>query len=148
MPGALLIGIAGFVEAQVTDVVKICVLPSVKVPVAINCWVFPLEKETTADAGDTAIDTSVAGVTVSVALLEVFPERLAVIVVVPCATDVARPELLMLAMPVLDECHVTNDVMSGLLPSEYVPMAVYCFVSPRAMLWGVLGVIAIDCRTG
>jgi len=87
-----------------------------------------------AEAGDTVIDTSSGGVTVSVALFEGTPDMLAVIVVVPCATDVARPEPSMLATPGCDDFQATNDVMTGVLPSEYVPVAVYCLVRPRAML--------------
>lgn len=50
-------------------------------------------------------------------------------------------------MLVFDECHVTDEVISC-VPSVYVPVAVYCFVCPRAMLSSVLGMIAIDSSTG
>ena len=64
------------------------------------------------------------------ALFEVTPEKLAVIVVVPCPTDAASPFvpeiLLMVATSGCDEFQVTNDVTSGVLPSEYDAMARYC----------------------
>jgi hypothetical protein len=43
-------------EVQVAAVVKICVLESTKVPVAVNCWVVPLA--ILALIGDKAIDAS------------------------------------------------------------------------------------------
>ena len=61
-------------------------------------------------AGVTARDTSVAGVTVRVADPAVLPD-VAVIVVVPAATEVARPfepaALLIDATAVLDELQIT-----------------------------------------
>jgi hypothetical protein len=83
-PVELLMGISGLSETQLTDVVKFCVLPSVKAPVAVNCWVNILEeREMVTEAGVMIMDNSSAGVTVNVALLDVIPEMLAVIVVVP-----------------------------------------------------------------
>lgn len=43
-------------EDQVATVVKICVLESTNVPVAVNCWVVPLA--ILALSGDRAIDAS------------------------------------------------------------------------------------------
>jgi hypothetical protein len=143
----LLMGTSVFVETQFTDVVKFCVLPSVNVPVAVNCWVLlPMLRLTIAEAGDTVMDTSVAGVTVSVAPLEVIPESFAVIVVVPFAADVATPELLMLGTTVFEENQVASDVMSCVVLSENFPVAVNCWVRPRAILW-LAGVTVIDVRT-
>lgn len=74
------------------------------------------------------IDASSAGVTVSVMALEVIPERVAVMVVVPCAWDRAVPfepaVLLIVATPAFDECHVTDEVMSGVVLSEKCPVAI------------------------
>lgn len=104
-----------------------------------------------ADAGDTVIDTNLADVTVSEAACEVIPEKPAVTVVVPSARDVASPfepdVLLMVAIPVSEEIQVTDDVKSCVVLSVKVPMAMNCWVCPRARLWFV-GVTAIDCRTG
>ncbi len=120
-----------FDETHVTDAVKSCRLPLVKVPVAVNCCVvLPAASEIAAEAGDTVIDTSAAGVIVSVALLEVIPDKLAVMAVVPCPTDMASPFeleiLLMVATLGCDAFQVTKDVMSGMLPSEYDAIALYC----------------------
>ena len=82
----LLMGIFGLVETQLTDVVKSCVLPSVKVPVALNCSeFFPVEREIVTEACTTVMDNNSAGVIVKVALFEEIPEKLAVMVVVPSA---------------------------------------------------------------
>ena len=55
-------------EFHVAVLVRFCVVPSLKVPVAVNCSVFPMAIE--GFAGVTAMDASVAGVTVSVVLPE------------------------------------------------------------------------------
>ena len=69
-------------DAQVTDAVRFCVLLSLYVPVAVNCCVAPLLID--GFAGVTAIDCSVAAVTVStvepltapsVALIVLVPTR-------------------------------------------------------------------------
>jgi hypothetical protein len=147
--GALLIvAIVVSEDTQLTDVVKFCVLPSVKVPVAENCLTVPMKL--LAEMGVTAIDTNSAGVIINVAVFEAIPEKLAVIVVVPSATDVANPfepdVLLMVATPIFDEPQVTDDVMSCVVWSVKVPVAINCWVSPRAMLW-FTGVTAIDTKT-
>ncbi len=64
------------------------VVPSLKVPVAVNCCVVP--RAIAGLAGVTAIDTRAAAVTVSVVEPETEPE-VAVMVVDPAATLVARP---------------------------------------------------------
>src|SRR5205809_479805 len=96
------------------------------------------------------MDTSVALVTVSVVLPDTLVTgSVAVIVVDPAATDVAKPSeppaLLIVAFPVSDELHVTDVVMFWVELSEYVPVAVNCFVNPSAML-GFVGVTEIDTR--
>ena len=67
------------------------------------------------------MDTSVAAVTVSVVDPDVLPD-VAVIVVVPAATDVARPlepaALLMVATPAVNEFQVTDVVRFCVVPSE------------------------------
>jgi hypothetical protein len=78
-------------------------------------------------AGVTAIDTSVAEVTVSVVEPVTLPD-VAVIVDVPAARQDARPfdptALLIAATVVLDELQVTDAVSVSFVPSEYVPVAV------------------------
>ena len=96
-------------------------------------------------AGVTAIETRVAAVTVS----EVDPTTepdVADIEGDPLDTACARPVLLIVAAAV-DEAHVTWFVKFCVLPSLYVPVAVYCKFDPAAMLW-FAGVTAIDARVG
>src|SRR6185503_14025557 len=99
-------------DAHVTDVVRFWVLPSLKVPVAVNCWIPPMPIE--GFAGVTARDCNAGGgVTVSTVEPVTEPE-VALIVVVPAATPVARPwvplVLLIVATPVFDDAHVTDVV--------------------------------------
>jgi hypothetical protein len=120
---------AGLELAQVTDEVTSCVVPSLYVAVAWNCVVVP-----TANVGFdgvTVIETSVAGVTVSVVLL-VVELYVAVIVEDPAATVVARPFASIVAMDVEELDHTTDVVRSCVVPSAYVPVAVNCFVLPSA----------------
>ena len=103
-----------------------------------------------ADAGDTVMDTSSAGVTVSVALFEVIPERLAVMVAGPSALDVANPlepdVLLIVATPTAEEFQVTSDVRSCVVLSVNVPVAMNCTVFPTGTVV-LVGVVAIDTST-
>ncbi len=92
----------------------------------------------------TAIDTSVAGVTVSVVEPDMLPDD-ALIVVVPAANVAAKPELFIVATPVFDELQVTAVVMFCVVLSENVPVAANCLVVPLAML-GLDGVTAMDTR--
>src|SRR5512133_3815481 len=77
-----------------------CCVPSLKVAVAVNCWVTP--SATDAFAGEIASDCTDAFVTVRDALEAFIPWKEALIVTVPGATPVARP-LLMVA--------IVNDVV-------------------------------------
>ncbi len=64
-------------------------------------------------AGVTAIETSVAALTVNVVVAETLPDA-AVMVTEPAATDAASPlepaALLIVAMAVFEELQTTNDV--------------------------------------
>ena len=60
-----------------------------------------------AAGGVTAIETSVAGITVSTATGELIPPCVAVMVVTLGAIAVATPELLIVATAMLSELHVT-----------------------------------------
>jgi len=95
--------------------------------------------------GVTAIDTSTAGVTVSVVEPLTLPE-VAWIVVLPADTLVAIPAAEIVATPVLLELQVTDPVMFNVLLSLYVPVAVNCCVPPFA-IEGFAGVTAIDTST-
>ena len=96
-------------------------------PEAASCWVFPAGR--LGLGGVTEMEDRVAAVTVRVLLPEILPEA-AVMVAKPVATAVARPLLLTVATEVMDELQVTCVVMSRLVPSEYVPVAVNCLVTP------------------
>ena len=108
-PAALLILATDAVdEFHVTDVVRFCVELSEYVPVAVNCCDAPTAM--VGLAGVIASDTSVAAVTVSVAVPDTLPD-VAVIVVEPAATEVALPlepaALLIAATVVYDELQDT-----------------------------------------
>ena len=71
--------------------------------------------------GVTAMDVSVAAVTINVVEPETLPS-VAVMAVLPTASGAARPlesaALLMVALLVLEELQVTDAVMSCVVPSE------------------------------
>ncbi len=87
-PALLIVATVGVSELHCTVVVMFCVLPSVNVPVAVNCCVIP--KGRAGIAGVTAIETNVAVVTVTVADPLIVPE-VAVMLVLPAATLLATP---------------------------------------------------------
>ena len=133
---------AGFEEAQATIVVILKLVPSEKVPVAVNCWLIPTGM--VGFAGVTEMDDRVAEFPVRVVLPEMLPEE-AVMVVVPVAKPVARPVLLIVATTGFKESQVTSGVISKLVPSEKAPVAVNCWVTPTGML-GFTGPTEIDDR--
>jgi hypothetical protein len=86
----------------------------------------PVKGILTGDVGAyTSISSRSAELAVRLALPEILP-NVAVMVAEPSATAVARPLLLTVATDVFDEVQVTCVVMSQLVPSEYVPVAVNC----------------------
>ena len=72
--------------------------------VAVNCWVAPLVIE--GFAGVTAMDCNVAAVTVRVVEPET-PPRVALMLLVPAPAPVARPPVVMVALAVVADAHVT-----------------------------------------
>jgi len=115
----LIVATPGLDELQVTWVVKSCVVLSLKVPVAVNCWVSPSGR--LGLAGVTAIEVRVAAVTVSVVFPETPPKVAVIVMGPPAATDVANPcdpaALLIVATAVLDELQVTWVVRSCVVKS-------------------------------
>jgi hypothetical protein len=91
-----------------------CVLPSSKLPIAVNCWLVPAAIDGV--PGVTEIEVKCAATTVRVEVSLNAP-TVAVIVVCPAAAVVASPELLTVATEVDDELHVTPELKSELLPS-------------------------------
>jgi hypothetical protein len=122
-PPAAIVATLGVAETHVTVLVRFCVLPSLKVPVAVNCCVRPLATE--GFAGATAIDCNVAAITVSVVLPLTAPD-VALMDEVPVATVVANPVVLIVATLVVAEAHVAVPVRFCVLPSLNVPVAVNC----------------------
>jgi hypothetical protein len=122
-PDVLIVAVAVVPELQVTVDVRFCVEPSLNVPVAVNCWVAPLVIE--GFAGVTAIDCSVAAVTVST-VEPLMDDDFAVIVEVPTPAPLARPAALIVAVAVVPELHVTVLVRFCVVPSLNVPVAVNC----------------------
>ncbi len=107
-PAALIVAVVVLDDVHVTLAVMFCVELSLYVPVAVNCCVLPAV--TVGFAGVTAIDTSVAAVTVSVVLPEIAP-LVALMVVPPAFSADAKPVALIVAVVVLDDAHVTLAVM-------------------------------------
>ncbi len=115
-------------------------------PTATSCNVRP--GATVGLAGDTAIDDNVGAATVRV-VPPLTPDRLAEMVLDPVATVVASPcepaAFDIVAAELFDDAHVTDVVRSCVEPSEYVPVAANCWVSPLGTE-GFAGVTAIEER--
>ncbi len=67
--------------------------------------------------------------------------------VLPAPTPVANPPVVIVATPVFDEVQVTEPVMSCVVPSLNVTVALNCVVSPLAMV-RLLVVTEIDWTVG
>lgn len=91
-----------------------CVLPSSKLPVAVNCCCVPGAIE--ALAGESVMDKRCAGTTVMVVVSVKLP-TVAVMVVVPAARIVASPLPSMVAILIVDELHFTPLTRSWIDPS-------------------------------
>ncbi len=117
IPDESIVAIELFEDDQVTELAKFCVLLSVNVPVAVNCRSLPTA--TIAVFGVTAIDTTVAGVTLSVAEPKMLPEVAEIVVLCPTppACAVARPPAVTEAAAGFSEAQVTDPVRSFVLPS-------------------------------
>jgi hypothetical protein len=102
------------VELQVAVVVRSCVDPSVKVPVAVNCRRTPTG--IVAFAGVTAIETKFGAVTVNAAV-PVIPLCVAVIVAEPAALVAASPPAAIVATDVFKEVQAAVVVRSWVLLS-------------------------------
>src|ERR1041385_8867178 len=128
-------------ELHSTDALISCVVLSLNVPVAVNCFVVPMAM--LGLAGVTAIETRLALVTVSEVEPLTAPE-VAVMVAGPGPVLVARPEASMEATFRFDDDQVT-EVNGCVLPSSKDPVAMNCCVVPSA-IEGFVGVIEIESR--
>ena len=91
------------------------------------------------------METSTAGVTVKPVMPVMVPE-VAMMVVLPVPAPVASPPVAMVAAAVFVELHTTKPVRLPMLPSLYIPVAVYCWVVPLAME-ALIGVTEMDTST-
>ena len=121
-PVALILTTAGFELVHVALFVMSNVLPSLKVPVAVNCTLVPLAIEELLAL--TVIVCNVAAVTANGKLFDITPFCVAVMVLEPTAAPVAKPFALMLTVAVLELAQVVVLVKSCVLPSVKVPVAV------------------------
>jgi formylmethanofuran dehydrogenase subunit D len=109
--------VAGVEDDHVTELVRFAVEPSEYTPIAASCWVSPTG--TLAAAGVIVTATNTFGSTVITAVPErAAAESVAVIVAAPVATAVTRPVEDTVAVPVLDDDHVTTSVKLAVEPSE------------------------------
>ena len=120
-PCALIVACAGEDEVQTTTAEMSCVLESLNVPVAVNCFV--VSGAIVEFAGVTAMETRLAPVTVTEAVPLIEPE-VAVIVAVPVLTPVANP--LELIVVEFNELLQVTFCSSCVLPSSKLPVAVNC----------------------
>jgi len=108
-------------------------LVAVNVTVPVSTEAVNVEPDCEMQPEQEIVKLPVDELTVSVVNPEM-PLSAAVIVVVPVAPAVASPVLLMLATLVAEEVQVTVEVMSLLLLSPNVPVAVNCWVPLKAIV--------------
>ncbi|OGS95718.1 MAG: hypothetical protein A3H31_08155 [Gallionellales bacterium RIFCSPLOWO2_02_FULL_57_47] len=94
---------------------KVATVPSVRVPLAVNCSVFPNSMRAIGWVMESVASTG--AVTARVAL-EGMPLRDAVMVALPCARVVAMPLAFSVATAVLPDVQVTEPETLPVLPSE------------------------------
>src|SRR5215469_2081105 len=121
-PLVLIVAAAVFDDIQLAEFVRFCVVPSVKVPVAVNWLVVPFAIEVLVAV--IVIDCKVAAVTVSAMVFDVIPFWVAVILLEPTPAPVARPLVLIVAAAVLEEFQFAELVRFCVVPSVKVPVAV------------------------
>ncbi len=138
-PKLLIVAAAELDDDQSTWLLRSCVLLSEYLPVAVNCCVVPTASD--GFAGLTVMEVSTGAITFNnVDPLIAF--KAALIEVEPTATPLARPEAVIVAAPGFVDVHVTWPVRSLVLASEYLPVAVNCWVMPAA-IEGFAGVTVI-----
>jgi hypothetical protein len=135
-----MVATAGVSDDHATDPVRFCVLPSLNVPVAVNCCVAFLAS--VGFAGVTAIDLNVAPATVRVIEPTTLPD-VAVMSVLPADFAVTIPLPLIVATLGLCEFHATLAEISGADPSEKCPTAVNCCEVPTARV-ALIGETSMD----
>jgi hypothetical protein len=119
-----------------------CVLPSVKLPVAVNCWVPPAVA--VGVAGVTASETSVPVPIVKV-VVPVTPDAEAEMVTVPPFFPCAMPDERIDAILGFDDFHEIPLRFVATLPSLNVPVAVSLIDVPFEIR-GLTGLMAIETK--
>ena len=104
---AINVAAAAFEELHVAELVRFWVVPSLNVPVAVNCSVVPLAIE--AFGPLIVIEVSVAAVTAKANMFEVTPFCVAVMLLEPTAAPASRPPGVIVAAADEDD-HVTEVV--------------------------------------
>jgi len=104
---------AGLDDAHLASGVMFCVLPSLKLPVLVNCCVPPTAM--VCAVGVTTREVRIASLTVRFVEVVMDP-RVAVIVAVPTAGALANPSELTLTVLDDEELQVTEEVMFFVLP--------------------------------
>ncbi len=133
-------------ELHCTSVVTSRVLLSLKVAKACSCCLVLAGSDS--DAGEIERPVIVTELTYNVVDAET-PLRVAVIVADdPPDTAVASPVLeTIVTTPVAEELQLAVPVTSVVLPSLYVPSALYCTVIPAFVVWSA-GAIVIATKVG
>ena len=121
----------GFDDFQLIPTRLLATLPSLKVPLAVNCRLVPFSIRGLAGFTVIAVRCAVEIVSPVDPLTE---PSAALIVVLPVATLDAKPCALMVAAEGVEELQSTLVLISCELESLKLPVAVYCFVVPTAML--------------
>ena len=107
-PLASMVSRLGLLEVQLTELLTVCVLPSLYVPVAVNCWVDPLR--TVGLPGVTASEER--GALTTVPRADVLADAVtAETMKFPGATADSRPVLLMVATEDGVTDHCTEEVI-------------------------------------
>jgi hypothetical protein len=124
-----------FDDDQVTSKLTLCVLPSVKVPVAIKPTLVPWAMFPLPGCIEIELRLLVSTVTEVLALAD---SNVADMVAVPTFFAVTRPLTVIGAMPGEDELHATTPVTSCLVLSEKVAVALNCWLTSSARV-GFMG---------
>src|SRR5580692_1928170 len=145
-PPAVMVATLTSEDVQVTCAVRSSVVPSLKVPVAVNCWVPP--SDMLGSGGATVMELRVASVTVNIADPG-NPANCAPMVAVPGATPATKPlvgdALLTVATEAGDEVQLTELVRFCVLPSPKVPTALN-WVAVCSATDAVAGVTVTELR--
>lgn len=123
-PPLEIVATPGEEELQLTALVRYCVLPSLYVPVATNCCVWPLATKG-AEGVTVMLCKTAEEITVKLAEPLMAAEE-ACMVVFPADSPEAKPVELTIATTVLDDVQVTTFVMFDVTPLLKVPVAVNC----------------------